>query len=313
MSSGFVVLLTFIPISASPTTPAAELPTEFWQIAGNPSEKAASGKTGESTGGSLKKANILPASPPSKTRAVVLIPGLHVHPLRPAKVIQSERRPWQEPKSELVKTLAKDSDIFGFAYAQTVPVDHVAQYAGLRDAVARLCQAGYTEIVLVGHSAGGIIARQFVERYPDAGVTKVIAVATPFAGAEAATLKIGYPKIQASFVRSLTPETRAEGAKSNTHTLGKKVEFACVVCKLKRVESDGVVVTRSQWPEDLQRLGVPAVLSTVSHVDAMQNADTAKLIAELVRQKVIRWSPDEVEKARKILFGDRTGESEKMK
>ena len=279
------------PVPAS----AGAVATELWQVAPDTSAVpwAAPAKAGE------------------KARAVVLIPGLHVHPLRPAKVAVPERRPWQEPKSELVKALAKDSDVFAFGYAQTVSVDEVAQSQGLRDAVARLRKVGYKEVALVGHSAGGVVARQFAERNPDAGVTKVVAVGAPFAGAEAATFRVGYPKVQKPFVQSLTPEARAEAVKANKSPLGKDVQFACVVCKLKRVETDGLVATRSQWPEELQRVGVPAVLSEVSHFDAMQNVATAKTIADLVRERVTRWGPDETEKARKVLFGERAEAREK--
>jgi pimeloyl-ACP methyl ester carboxylesterase len=245
-----------------------------------------------------------PAAPGDKARAVVLIPGLHVHPLRPARVAKAERRPWQEPKSELVKALAKDFDVFAFSYAQTVPVDDVSQAAGLRDALARIRKAGYTDIVLVGHSAGGLIARQFVERNPDAGVTKVVAVAAPFAGSDLATLKLGYPRVQAPFVQSLAPEARKAAAGSNPRALGKGVGFACLVCKLKRVETDGVVLAKSQWPDDLQALGVPAALVTVSHFEAMQGAASVKAIAELAREKLARWSPEEVEQARRALFAE---------
>ena len=96
-----------------------------------------------------------PTTPSEKTRAVVLLPGLFVHPVRPAKASQPWRRDWQEPNSELVKALAPDFDVFAFSYAQTVRVDEVAHRPGLRDAIARLRKAGYKEIVLVGHSAGG--------------------------------------------------------------------------------------------------------------------------------------------------------------
>src|SRR5262249_23068281 len=134
-----------------PIPPPPELPTELWQVAPDGGEKAW----------------VAPATPSEKARAVVLIAGLHVHPLRPAQVTVPERRAWQEPKSELVKALAKDSDVFALGYAQTVTADEVATAPGLRDAVTRLRKAGYKEVVLVGHSAGGIIARQFVERNPD--------------------------------------------------------------------------------------------------------------------------------------------------
>lgn len=284
MIATFTLLATLV---TAPPVAAAELATEFWQVTPERSEKA-----------------WVVAMPTEKSRAVLLIPGLHVHPIHASKATRPDRRPWQEPKSELVKELAKDFDVFAFAYAQTVPVDVVPQLPGLRDAVVLLRKAGYKDIVLIGHSAGGLIARQFVEQYPDSGVTKVIAVGSPFAGSEVAKIKVGYPKVQAPFVRSLTPEARIAAMKMNTHPLGQQVEFACVVCKLKRVESDGLVFIRSQWPDDLQRLGVPAVLATVSHVDAMHHAETTKIIAKVAREKLARWAPAEVEKARTILFGE---------
>ena len=234
----------------------------------------------------------------------MLINGLFVHPVRPARATRPWRREWQEPRSDLVKALAKEFDVFAFGYAQTVSVDEVAHAPGLRDAVLRLRKGGYKEVVLVGHSAGGVIARLFVESYPDAGVTKVIAVAAPFAGAEAATVKLGYPRVQAPFVQSLAPEVRTEIAKANKNPLGKDVEMACVVCKLKRVETDGLVYIRSQWTDDLQRCGVPAAFAPVSHFDAMLNPISIKTICDLAREKLTRWSPDEAEKARKVLFGD---------
>jgi pimeloyl-ACP methyl ester carboxylesterase len=284
-------LTALVSLVAAPVpmpAPGTALPTELWQVAPD-----RSGKAWEP-----------PATASAKTRAVVLIHGLHIHPLHPSKALLPLRGTWQEPQSTLVQTLANDSDVFSFSYAQTIPIDDVAESQGLRDAVAKLRKAGYKEIVLVGHSAGGIVARQFFEHYPNAGVTKVIAVASPFAGAEAATLKVGYPKVQAALVKSLTPESRMEATKANTHVLGKDAQIVCVVCKLKRGETDRLVQTRSQWSEELQRLGVPAVLSNVNHFEAMQNPDTAQIIAELVRQKLTRWSPEEVEKARKILFSE---------
>jgi hypothetical protein len=282
--------MTFIVtvVAVALTAPPAAMSTEVWQVA--PDAGAAPW--------------VAPATPSEKARAVVLIPGLHVHPLKPTKATIPERRPWQGPKSELVKALAQDSDVFAFGYSQNVPVDEIAVSAGLRDAVARLRKAGYKEVVLVGHSAGGVIARQFAEQFPDAGVTKVVAVSAPFAGAEAATFKIGYPKVQAPFVKSLTPEARTEAVKTNKQPLGKDVQIACVVCKLKHVETDGLVFVRSQWPEDLQRFGIPIALAAVNHWEAMQSPTSVKTIAELVREKLIRWSPEEVEKARKILFGE---------
>ena len=268
--------------------PGVEPATEMWQVAPDTSEKPW----------------VVPETPPDRTRAVVLIHGLFVHPVRPAKASQPWLRDWQEAKSDLVKALAKDSDVFAFAYAQTAPVDEIAHGAGLQDAVARLRKAGYKEIVLVGHSAGGVIARQFVEQFPDAGATKVIAVAAPFAGVEVASFKVGYPKVQAPFVQSLAPEVRTEAVRANKNPLGKDVQIACVVCKLKLVETDGLVSTGSQWPDDLQKFGVPIVLAPVNHFTVMQSSAAVKQIAELAREKLTRWGPEGVDKARKVLFGE---------
>lgn len=277
-------LFALVLVGAPATAP--ELQTELWQVAP----------------GSTAKKIATPAKPLAHTRALVLIPGLHFHPLRPVKAVKPEVRHWQQPKSELVKALAKDFDVFAFAYAQTASLDEVARSAGLRDCVTVLRDAGYTEVVLVGHSAGGLIARQFAEQNPTAGVSKVIAVASPFAGAEAANLNVGYPKAQAPFVKSLTPDARKAAVGANG--LSKEIEFACVVCKVKRHDSDGLVTTRSQWPEDLQRLGVPAVLATVSHTEAMDEAESVKTIAQLASGKLTRWSGEEVEAAKKVLYGE---------
>ena len=281
-----LVSLVVAAICAAPCP--TEVATELWQVAPD-----AGGKPWG-----------VPDVAPEKARAVVLIPGLFVHTIQPAKAAVPDRRPWQKPKSALVNALAPDFDVFAFGYAQTVALDEIAKSAGMRDAIARLRKAGYKEIVLVGHSAGGVIARQFVDNNPDAGVTKVIAVAAPFAGAELANLKVGYPKVQAPFVQSLAPDARAEVAKANKNALSKDVPFACVVCKLKLVETDGLVPTRSQWPEEFQKCGVPVIHSSANHFLVMQNAAAAKAIAELAREKLARWSPEEVEKARKVLFGE---------
>ncbi len=277
--------LTLLALSAPPMPNLpGKVPTELRQVAPNHCETC-----WEPT-----------AMPPEKSRAVVLVHGLYVHLLRPSRAAHPWIRDWQEPKGELVKTLAKDSDVFAFSYAQTMPVEDVAESAGLRDAVANLRKAGYKEIVLVGHSAGGLVVSQFVERHPDSGVTKVIAVATPFAGVKLASLKVGCPKVQASFIHSLSPEARA---KANLPPPRKDVQIACVVCKLKHVESDGLVPIRSQWPEELRKAGVPVVLANSSHFEVKRSPDAAKLIAELVREKLTRWTPTETERARKILFG----------
>ncbi|HJZ55263.1 MAG TPA: alpha/beta fold hydrolase [Gemmataceae bacterium] len=265
--------------------PVIDLPAKLWQVApDNPAP---------------------PWLVTRKERAVVLVHGLRFHPLRPTLATRPARHEWQEPRSELVKALAADADIYAFSYAQTVPLDAVAHSAGLREAVGQLRAAGYREIVLIGHSAGGVISRLFVENYPDAGVTKVIQAAAPNTGSEvAAVLKNGAPKFQAPFVQSLTPSARFEAFRMSKNLLSPKLEIACIVCKVKRIEGDGLVPLASQWPDELQQQGVPAVLVPVSHWEVMNTAAGVKAIAALAREKLTRWSPEQADRARKVLFRD---------
>ena len=268
--------------------PAATLPTEFLQIAPD-----AAGKPWWVAGEK------------HKDRAVLLIPGLKLHPLRPGRTTRPELHDWQEPKCELVKALSRDADVFAFGYGQTAPLDVVPHTPGLRDAVAQLRKAGYQEIVLVGHSAGAVIARLFVENYPDAGVTKLIQVAAPNNGSELASVfKTGYPKSQAAFIQSLAPPVRAEANRTAKRPLGPKVEAVCVVCKLPRIDGDGLVPLASQWPEELQAQGVPAALVVASHFEAMRSAAGVRVVSELAREKLTRWAPEQLDTARRVLFRD---------
>ena len=280
-------------LSLLTAAPSAEPQTQLWQVAPD----------------TCQKPWVAPEKPSEKTRAVVLLHGLYLHPLHPVKATRPELRPWQQPKSELVKTLATEFDVFGLGYAQVASVDETAEAPSLRDAIERLRTAGYTDVVLVGHSAGGLIAKRFAEGCPNAGVTRVVTVAAPYAGVEAANLGLGYRKVQAPFVESLTPGARGTATRANKFALGNDIEIACVVCRLKHLESDGLVKVRSQWTEDLQQLGVPAVLAIVNHFEAMDDADTAKTILKLAKGKLTRWSPEEVETARKVLFGEQTTRS----
>jgi hypothetical protein len=53
---------------------------------------------------------------------------------------------------------------------------------------------------------------------------------------------------------------------------------------------------------------VPSIHAAVSHFEVMHSATAAKAIAELVRGTVIRWSPEQVELARKTLRAEPPGE-----
>jgi hypothetical protein len=84
----------------------------------------------------------------------------------------------------------------------------------------------------------------------------------------------------------------------------EKVELACVVCKLKRLDADGLVNIQSQWPREWRKLGVPAVLQECNHWDAMLNSDVTRTIGELAREKLTRWTAEEVEQAERALYGN---------
>lgn len=237
----------------------------------------------------------------SKTRAVLLVHGLYLQILRPEKAARPETQDWQRPRAPLIKELSPDFDVFTFAYAQTMPVDAVSLSWGLRAEVARLKKAGYQEIILIGHSAGGIVSRQFIERFPDTGVTKVIQVATPNDGSDYATIKLGIPKLQLPYLQSLAPESRQREI-ARPRKLPAEIDFCCVVCKGGNRQSDTIVSFSSQWPEELQKQGVPAVLVPSYHNEAMRADAPVKAIGELAREKLARWTREEVEQGRKVLF-----------
>jgi hypothetical protein len=267
--------------------PYVDLPTKFWGIAPAVQE--------------------LDTLKPKHDRAVVLLHGLLPRPLHPERAEQPDVHSWQTPNGELVKTLTDEFDVFGFSYAQTGPVDTVALSSGLRNGVAALKKAGYKEIALVGHSAGGIIARRFVELYPDAGVTKLVTVAAPFLGSGWARLpNFTLPKTQVAFIQSLLPEIREAVTKERVCTIADGVEVCCVVCKLPRLDNDTVVGLKSQWPEELQKQGVAAVLVGCNHFEAMTCDKGVKALQELLKGRVVRWKDDEVTKARTALFGDKS-------
>lgn len=270
---------------AAVLSPVAHLPTAQWQVA--PPQRAKF--DGEPL--TMKV---------TKPRAVLLIHGMQLHLIRPEKAGQPELHDWSKPTADLVKTLADDFDVYAFSYAQTVPVDAVANSEGLRVSVQKLRKAGYADITLIGHSAGGIVARQFAERFPDSGVKKVIAVCSPFAGSDLANIGVGVPKNQTAFVKSLSPRLRTDAPAAK---MSEKIDFACVICKIPRVGTDSLVVLDSQWPDDLRAQGIPAVLVAVNHFDAMKSPQSVAAVAELAREKLVRWTPEQVELGRDIVFG----------
>jgi pimeloyl-ACP methyl ester carboxylesterase len=242
---------------------------------------------------------------PGQTRAVVLIQGLHLHVLNHREAARAELRPWQQPGSVLVRTLARDADVFAFTYGQTAPVTDIADLPALGVSVQRLRAARYQEIVLIGFSAGGLVARQFVEDNPTAGVNRVIQVCAPNAGSPLAHVRVGVGAVQKPFMQSLTSQSRTHFlADRSDRRIPANIDFVCVVAN-GLFFSDGVVSARSQWPDDLQAQGVPAVSLSTEHWQALRNERAALVIARLVRERQPRWDAPQVAAMRKRLFGEK--------
>lgn len=270
-----------------PLLATIDLPTAVWQVA--PEAKAEfNGQTLE-----LRK---------TKDRAVLLIHGLVLRVIQPNKANKPELHEWQLAKSPMAQALAADFDVFSMSYAQTTSCNIVASSPGMREQVEKLRKAGYKEIILIGHSAGGLVARQFVERFPNAGVTKVIEVCAPNTGTELATINVGLPKPQVPFIKSLAPNIRTVQS-IEPITIDETIEFCAVVCKVRGFSHDTLVSVESQWPRDLQKQGIPAVLVSINHFDAMKAPHSVAAIHQLAREKLVRWTPEQVDKARQILFG----------
>jgi pimeloyl-ACP methyl ester carboxylesterase len=264
-------------------TPAT-VDTRFAQVAPSAHEVAAFART------------------PGRVRAAVLIHGLRMHPISKLGIVRAAFSDWQKEDSALVKQLSRDCDVFAFAYAQTVAADEIADAPDLSDSVGRLRLLGYRDVVLVGYSAGGVIARNFVEDNPDAGVTKVVQVCAPNGGSGWASLP-ALCKQQAEFLHSLTKGTRlrALGARAD-RMLPAQLEFVCVVGTGTGI-GDGLVAKRSQWTEELQSQGVPAVAFSDTHWHILHSKKGVELIASLVREPQPRWDEAHVKKARREIFG----------
>jgi hypothetical protein len=281
-AAGMIAPLPILCVFLAAATPPPD--TQFVQVAPLPVQAA----------GIVRSAG--------QARAVVLLEGLDLHPLRPRRATEALLRPWQKPGSVLVRAVARDGDVFAFTYAQTAPVTDIADLPVLGEGIQRLRQAGYKEVVLVGFSAGGLVARQFVEDNPTAGVTRVIQVCAPNVGTSLAKVKMAVGPLQEPFLQSLNKEVRARVLEERQ---GKKipdsVEFVCVVGNGLGL-GDGVVSTRSQWPEELQAQGVPAVLVETEHWRAVNAERTAQVLARLVRESHPRWDAAQVAAARKRLW-----------
>jgi pimeloyl-ACP methyl ester carboxylesterase len=239
-----------------------------------------------------------------QSRAVVLIEGLRLHLLR-QDAAKPDLRHWQQPGSVLVRALARDADVFAFTYGQRAPVTEIADVPALATTVRRLREAGYREIVLIGFSAGGIVARQFIEDYPSAGVARVIQVCAPNVGSPLANMHVGVAPVQKVFLQSLTSKARVAVLEDRRDKrIPADVEFLCVVGN-GLIYSDGVVPTHSQWPDDLQAQGVPAVVIATEHWFAVRGERAAQQIARLAHEHQPRWDGVQSAAMRKRLFGDK--------
>jgi hypothetical protein len=116
-------------------------------------------------------------------------------------------------------------------------------------------------------------------------------------------VKAAIPDGQVRFVQSLTQKERQRWLDERQEiTLPSEVQFVCVVGTGSGY-GDGIVSLRSQWPEDLQRQGVPAVLLRAWHRKAVRKEDGAQLIAEAARMDQPRWDAGRVRQMRERLWG----------
>ena len=145
---------------------------------------------------------------PGRTRAVLLLPGLRPHPINSAKVFEPQFHDWELAGSVLVKSLARDSDVYAYAYSQNTRVERIAETPALANAVAKLKFLGYSEVVLLGHSTGGLLARLFVEDHPRAASRACCKSVPPNDGASLANLNIAVARGQEPFLQSLTKKER---------------------------------------------------------------------------------------------------------
>lgn len=249
----------------------------------------------------LPKHKDLPERTPGQRRAVLLIPGLRMHSFSSTRVHQAQFHDWQAHTSHLVQALGKNADVYAFAYAQNVPVETIAEHPALAGSILRLRFLGYEEIIVIGHSAGGIVARLFVEDNPLAGVTRVVQVAAPNLGSSWAKADI-VRKDQEPFLHSLTKEGRGKNSlKRQDRKIPAHVQFVCVVGSAGNL-GDGLVSIASQWPDDLQAQGIPAIRFSTTHFFVVRSAASAARIAALACQPQPRWTEAERNLRRKAIL-----------
>jgi pimeloyl-ACP methyl ester carboxylesterase len=284
MPVGLSALLTLTLLGPAPLAPVA-VETKFIQVA--PPAAAA------------------PRRSPGRTRAVVLLHGLRPHPFSETNVATPDLSGWAEAGSMVVTTLGAESDVYALGYSQNAPVDDVARAPAVGGYVASLRAAGYAEVVMVGYSAGALVARYYVEDTGGGGVTKVVQVCPPNGGSGWSRLARRARKSQEVFGRSQCKGAKqgAMAARANRR-VPPHVEFVCLVGAFGRA-GDGLVRFDCQWPHDLQRQGIPAVVLTVPHLTAMRSKATAQKVAELVREPQPRWSAALAEQMRAAVLREK--------
>ena len=98
--------------------------------------------------------------------------------------------------------------------------------------------------------------------------------------------KAAVHKNQRPFLASLTEEGRREALKERAdRRIPAAVEFVCVLADADgKRETDGVVPCLSQWTPDLQEQRIPCfVLASTTHMSAMAEEPTARLLDEVIR------------------------------
>src|SRR5205807_6936290 len=132
--------------------------------------------------------------------------------------------------------------------------------------------------------------------------TKVIQVCVPNGGSSLASMPVAR-SAQRDFLGSLTRGEREMVRKGRAgKTVPPGVDFVVVVAN-GLIWGDGVLRTSSQWTEDLQKQGVPALVVSATHRDALRGEAGVELVARLVREPQPRWDERQVAKVRKDLFG----------
>jgi len=239
-----------------------------------------------------------------RKRAVVLVHGIKLRLFIKEPSRDVVFHIWQTPDHPLVKDLARDCDVYAYAYSQTAAVSTIAADPVLGKGIAKIKAMGYDEIVLVGMSAGGIIVREFAENNPAVGVTKVVQVSAPNTGAGFGDISVNLHNPHDPLLCSLDKECReATLQKRCDSRIPDNIQFVCVISDVMGGLGDLVVPAASQWSPDLRAQGIPAIKVMSVH-RTMKSRSAGIKIAELIRTEQPRWSQEKVaEEQTRLLEG----------